>query len=518
MIKIARLQVRNYRGIKSLDQAIPAAGAIAKGRNGSGKTSVLNAIGAALAASDIGPDAVRIGEADGEILIDLDAAGRALQVRRRFSASGSILDVKNDEGDKKAKPATLLANLLGSAPLDVVGLVLEKDKRKRRELVLAAVPLRVTVEQLRRWVPQLPEDFDTSGHALEVLERLRSAAYAKRTIANKALDAAAAAVASAAGDVNAHLGALEELGADVHDLDPEAVADLISARREAEALEARAARAAEQETRTASIRAAIADLRASAERDRETAEFAPSEAEWRQATAALQPARENVRAAEEALKRAREALAEATNRVQSIEAVKTIAERDLERAAERDAEAERLEATLAATLDTVDAEELDQARGRVAAAIGRELRQRRRVLAAAAQQAHEDATRAYDDARGTADHLDAVVQALTKEAPAAILAEAPGIPAGLELAGDEVRLAGVSLDHLCGAEQMRFAADIARALHPGVGFLVVDGLERLDPEQLDAFVEHATSDGRQLLGSIVDRGELVLAAIEKGGA
>lgn len=511
MIKITRLQVRNYRGIKTLDAQIPTAGAIAKGRNGSGKTSVLNAIGAALAASDIGPDAVRIGEADGEILIDLDAAGRALQVRRRFSAAGSTLDVRNDEGDKKAKPATLLANLLGSAPLDVVGLVLEKDKKKRRELILAAVPLRVTVEQLRRWVPQLPDDFDTSGHALEVLERLRSAAYAKRTIANKTLAERVDLLARAEAD---------ELAARVdgpeHEGGEELDAEVSAARRAFEALDARRAIAHDQEVRTASIRAAIADLRASAERERESAARAPSEETWSTACDALVAARLEVRGAEEALARAKAAEEIARDKVESTRAVMTIAERDRERAAERDAEAARLEATLAAAADTVTEEEVQAARERTRA-LEERAEQARRTREHRRRLDHlEEARRAHDDAAAVAARLDDVVQALTKEAPAAILAEAPGIPAGLELAGDEVRLAGVSLDRLCGAEQMRFAADIARALHPGVGFLVVDGLERLDPEQLDAFVEHATSDGRQLLGSIVDRGELVLAAIEKG--
>ncbi len=112
-----------------------------------------------------------------------------------------------------------------------------------------------------------------------------------------------------------------------------------------------------------------------------------------------------------------------------------------------------------------------------------------------------------------ADRLDAVVKGLTDEAPAAIL-KTSGAPSALDIDGDEVRLGGVSLDHLCGAEQMVFAAQIARALNPNVGFLVVDGLERLDPEQLEAFTAAATADGRQLFGSRVDRGDLALVHLE----
>ena len=52
-MKITRLEVRNYRGIEHIDETIPPAGAIVSGGNGRGKTSVLRAIGACLAARDI---------------------------------------------------------------------------------------------------------------------------------------------------------------------------------------------------------------------------------------------------------------------------------------------------------------------------------------------------------------------------------------------------------------------------------------------------------------------------------
>lgn len=130
MITIQRLRIRNYRGISALDfDASNTAGAIARGRNGSGKTSALRAIGAALASSDIGPDAVRIGEDDGEILVDLAVADRKLTVRRRFAGSGKKSDVSIDDehGSSVRRPAEVLGELLGTSPLDVVGVVLDSE-------------------------------------------------------------------------------------------------------------------------------------------------------------------------------------------------------------------------------------------------------------------------------------------------------------------------------------------------------------------------------------------------------
>lgn len=508
MIKITKLKISNYRGIKTLEADVPK-GAIAKGRNGSGKTSVLNAIGAALAAADIGPDAVRIGEADGEILIDLDHGGIPLKVRRRFGASGSTLKVTNEDGDTKAKPAALLSELLGSAPLDVIDVVLEKDKKKRRELILSALPVRVTVEQLRRWVPALPDTFDVSGHGLEVIERLRQGAYEKRAAANKVAKDAVG-VASRAADVARDARKAVPAGAPTN-------AALAAEEREAAAkvlatLQARREAAEEQRGRMAGLREEAAKLRALAAEDRKVT--APSPATMIEAQEAFDAAERDVRDLEERLAAARNRVGKASERLEHLNGEIERERMAREHATEREARAAKIEAGIAAATTTVPAEQIADAEKALLAATERHVAAVRHEEATIAEDRAKEAKAAADKAQQEADRLDAVVKKLTAEAPAALLAETPGVAAGLELEGDEVRLGGVSLDRLCGAEQMRFAADIAKALNPGVGFLVVDGLERLDPEQLEAFVAAATEGGRQLFGSIVDRGELTLAAIE----
>lgn len=507
-IKITRLQIRNYRGIKALDAEVPPAGTIARGRNGSGKTTLLNAIGAALAASDLGPDAVRIGEEEAEILIDLEAAGRALHVRRRYTPSGSTLAVTTDEGDRKVKPATVLQALLGSSPLDVVGLVLERDKAKRRELVLSALPMRVTVDRLRQWVPGLPEDFDASGHALVVLERLRAAAYARRTVANKSAKDAAGRLAAARDGVQEP--PVDAPGITVE----EAARESDLAAREHARIEARAEQAARASQRAEGTREQITGLRAEAARQRVAVSQGPTEAAWSEVTAAHQDAKRAVDQARAALAAAEAEEHAARGRLQSIETLMGHSDRAREEADRLESDAQLLEQTLAATIEAVDPEELRRAWQRVEDAKRAEDRAKDWATAEASRLRIAALTAESEEAAAEAARLDQVVRTLTTEAPAALLAEAEGVPAGLELDGDEVRLHGVSLDRLCGAEQMRFAADVARGLHRDVGFVIVDGLERLDPEQLEAFVGHVTAGGHQLIGSIVDRGELVLAAVE----
>ena len=107
--------------------------------------------------------------------------------------------------------------------------------------------------------------------------------------------------------------------------------------------------------------------------------------------------------------------------------------------------------------------------------------------------------------------LDGVVIDLTNEAPKS-LAMVDAIP-GLALNGERVTLDGKDLDALSGAEQMRFAVEVARRANAKSKIIVVDGLERIDPEQYAAFVQQATAGGFQLFGTRVAGGGLELEAV-----
>jgi hypothetical protein len=90
---------------------------------------------------------------------------------------------------------------------------------------------------------------------------------------------------------------------------------------------------------------------------------------------------------------------------------------------------------------------------------------------------------------------------------------ADAIP-GLALDGETVTLDGKSLDALSGSEQMRFCIEVARRANAKSRIIVVDGLERIDPEQYAAFVQQATAGGFQLFGTRVAGGGLELEAVE----
>jgi len=119
----------------------------------------------------------------------------------------------------------------------------------------------------------------------------------------------------------------------------------------------------------------------------------------------------------------------------------------------------------------------------------------------------EQAKGAERDAIAKAARLDDQVRALTDDAPGVLMASAAGIP-GLALDGESVLVDGVDIDRLSGAEQLRVAVQIARRLNASTKLLILDGLERVDPELIPGFLADATAGGFQVLATRVASGPI----------
>ena len=79
---ISKITIKNYRGIRLQDITVPPGGLIAAGVCGVGKTSVLRALQAALAARGVGFEDVHQGEEKAEILVTLDDG---MKIRRTIT-------------------------------------------------------------------------------------------------------------------------------------------------------------------------------------------------------------------------------------------------------------------------------------------------------------------------------------------------------------------------------------------------------------------------------------------------
>src|SRR6185312_11373494 len=506
MPKITRLEIKSFRGIRELAIDVPREGAVISGGNARGKSSVLKAISAALAGQGIGPDAIRLGADQAEILVDLDA----IKVRRSITAKGGSLTVKNQEGDNWSKPQTRLNELFGTAALDALSFFLA-DPKERRRMVLEALPVVVTAEDVARWCPgatKLLQRVSLEGHGLEVLERLHQLFYDVRKDVNKAAKDARAEANAAGNYPPGPEGAPS--------IEDAAKANTEAGRRLME-LRAREMAAAEAKKGAERTRALIEQVEQRAKALHRQAGYGPSDDALAVARGVYQDATEEVRRLEIALAGARAVESKAQATLTTLEAGKASAEHARQCAEQEDARAAELRASLA-DVDAmgVPPEEFAAAHQALDASVAalEDAKAAQAATEAAAEHARLESVATKREA--DAAEIDAIVRRLATEAPQDLAKRSALIP-GLAVTGDIITLDGVSLDSLSGAEQMRFSVDLCKRLNAGAGILIVDGLERLDADALEQFVEVATADGFKLIGTRVSRGELVVEALAPAG-
>ena len=186
-MNIALIQIRNILGIKSLDVK-PGMVTMIEGANGSGKTSTLSAIRAALGAGDFpAAQLIHQGEESGEIVLVLDDG---TTVTRRIKQDGSDVKVLDKEGNKYAKPQSVLDSLFAVTQVNPMKL-LQTDKKSRDErtrVVLESLPLEISREKILELTPSLASqipNIDIARHGLAVLDDIEKRVFERRTDVNR---------------------------------------------------------------------------------------------------------------------------------------------------------------------------------------------------------------------------------------------------------------------------------------------------------------------------------------------
>lgn len=472
---ITRLMVKNYQGIATLEIDVPPAGGIFEGSNGTGKTSAIDAIFAALVARGIGAENVRVGAERAEILINLDD----VHVRRVIRGKGGTdLAVSPDEG---LGAAGRLKTLLKASAIDPLLFYLAKPDERQR-LVLDAMPVQVTHADLERWCGESRTDIDVSKHGIEVLKGLRKEYEIRRATANRVVKETKMQAEVAAQKA---LEAMMKPGADSKVPVPVARA----AMEDAAKAHARLVGVAEGEKKSVqageATRTKVAALRS------------------------VCTMFTSYDAANEALSAAREEVVELKRKLQKAADYMDVVDRERIALATADSLGETLKASGTATVTDAD---IDRAAAIVAVTETQFENAKLAEVAARAESDKGTAEGKVDEAVLAAAALDRALVNLREVAPAELAARNDSIP-GFDF--EAMTLDGIPIATLNSAKQLEFAVSLAKRMSTGVKTLVVDGLERLDREQLPRFLKMATADGWQLLGTQVSDGqELVFHAME----
>ncbi|RMH26830.1 MAG: hypothetical protein D6692_08520 [Planctomycetota bacterium] len=161
--RIVRLEAENFKRLRAVEIEPDGNVVVVGGRNGQGKSSLLDAIAAALGGAAARPAIpVRAGEEKAVIVADLGD----IIVRRVFTASGGThLHVKNKEGAVFPSPQALLDRLAGKVTFDPLSFLRQPPKQQLE-----------TLKQL------VGVDFDS-------LDQERAALYEERRAVNRATQA-----------------------------------------------------------------------------------------------------------------------------------------------------------------------------------------------------------------------------------------------------------------------------------------------------------------------------------------
>lgn len=178
MSRIIGLEIENVKRLSAVHiKPKRSAGLVLiGGRNGQGKTSVLDSIGMALGgANEVPLKPIREGETQAKTVLEIED----LIITRRFTASGSTLVVANREGMKASAPQSILDKLTGKLSFDPVAFM-RLDAGKQREALRKLVNV----------------DFSEDDKDKQIL-------FNERTDVNRDLNSAAAVLHSMANYLNA---------------------------------------------------------------------------------------------------------------------------------------------------------------------------------------------------------------------------------------------------------------------------------------------------------------------------
>jgi len=176
-MKLVKFQIRNILGIDSLEYA-PGKITTISGQNASGKTSVLEAIKAALGGGHDGT-LLKNGKDEGEVVLIFDN-GETL--RKTMNRDKSSVVFEDHEGKKIKQGASYIKEIVDSVGINPIQ-ILTADSKTRIKLLLDSVPMEMPVDEIKL-ITGLDRS-DHTAHPLKVIDAVRKDIYDERAFVNK---------------------------------------------------------------------------------------------------------------------------------------------------------------------------------------------------------------------------------------------------------------------------------------------------------------------------------------------
>jgi|GEM_PF-2161081 len=484
-MRISMLKLKNCLGIKELEFK-PGQITLIEGEEKKGKTSILESIQrffwnkserAIFVYSEDGTTADKA-----EIYIDLDDGTTMKKYYNKESKPTTTGIYKGGMSPKN--PETFLKTLVNERQLNPISLIFMPDK-ELTELVLSLIPIKVTPENLKEWLLEIPPFIDCSKHGLQVCKDVVDVYFTKRTDVNRRIK-------DLTGEVK---GIKEKLP---ENYDPEAWRN-VSLTEKYDAIKetiAKNDKIKAHRARVDGLTVAIESLRNQAKVD--IADIKQKTTDGKKTTEdKIAELKMQITALESEL-----AQADAV----CVEKIKTTTEhyKALADTAEKGAEESRKYVAENPAIDIIPLET-----------------------------AHSEAEKMKSYVRTADDLKTKEIEFSTKETEAQNLTnkiEYMRTKPQMLLAMAEMPIKGISVDgqgnvlvnsrpiiNLSGGERIRFVMNIVRATAGELKIILINGFESLSPKGQEEFIEECSGDGFQYIITHVTDGNLKITAINENG-
>lgn len=200
-MKTTKIKIKNLFGIS--EQELDGQSVEIRGTNGSGKTSVIDAIKYALTNASERDYIIRNGETEGEIIVETDT-GLTIN-RKKRTAQCDYKSIK-ENGKEVAAPESFLHNLFTPLQLDPVAFTL-MDKKEQNRRILDLIDFSWSLDTIREWFGEIPSWVNYEQNILQILHDIQGKNgdyYQNREDVNRDIRNNKAFIADIAKDIPEH--------------------------------------------------------------------------------------------------------------------------------------------------------------------------------------------------------------------------------------------------------------------------------------------------------------------------
>lgn len=167
-MKATKIKIRNLFGIQETE--LDGRSVELTGKNGTGKTSVIDAIKYALTNGSDREYIIKQGETEGEILIETDTG---LRVDRKKRTTKADYKSVKDGNREVSGPESLLRTLFTPLQLDPVAFI-SMDKKEQNRLILDLIEFDWDLNWIKEQFGEIPPDVDYEQNILQVLNDIQA--------------------------------------------------------------------------------------------------------------------------------------------------------------------------------------------------------------------------------------------------------------------------------------------------------------------------------------------------------